>query len=497
MQNKNPKRIGILGIYHESNTFLESRTNWEDFQNGHLLYGRSIIEEYRDAFHEIGGMVEVLEKEPDLEIVPLFYAEATPGGILSREAAARLFIEIKNSITESMPLDGLMVVPHGAGVSASYSDFDGHWLKMVRDMLGPELPIIGTIDPHCNLSDVMVEAVDALVAYKTNPHVDQRQVGMEAGRLMIGRIRGEIRPVMQAIQSQVAISIDLQHTESSPCKELYELSSEIGLRPEILSTSVVLGFPYADVPEMGTSFIAVADGDHWVAQKAVRLLNEYIFKNHLVFSGGKTDIDHLPEEIRNAQKPVLLLDMGDNVGGGSPGDSTFLLELVESQPGQRSFMCINDPEAVRAIKKRRNETGFIPLSIGGKTDKLHGNPVEIAVELISLVDGKFSEKEPRHGGQVNFNMGDTAIVRTKSGNTLMLTSLRTVPFSLQQLVHFTIDPTQFDIIVAKGVNAPLAAYQTVCKSFIRANTPGVTCADMSNFRYLNRRKPLYPLDDLA
>ncbi|MEX2568564.1 MAG: M81 family metallopeptidase [Cyclobacteriaceae bacterium] len=496
MQNKNPKRIGILGVYHESNTFLEKPTDWKDFRNGHLLYGHSIIEEYRDAYHEIGGMVEVLEKEAYLEIVPLLYAEATPGGTISGETAERLLVEVKKTLTDALPLDGLMVVPHGAGVSTSYMDFDGHWLKMVRDMLGPSLPIIGTIDPHCNLSEDMVKAVDALVAYKTNPHVDQRQVGMEAAKLMVGTLSGKICPTMQAIQSKVAISIEMQHTGSSPCRELYQLASQIAKKPNILSSSVVLGFPYADVLEMGTSFIVVADGDEPMAQSAVNELNDYIFKNHLKFSGDKIGLDQLPEKIRKAQKPLLLLDMGDNVGGGSPGDSTFLLEMLESQVGQRSFICIYDPEVVKAIKGLKNNNA-ITLSIGGKTDKQHGNPIEITFELLAMVEGKFTEKEPRHGGQVNYNMGETAIVKTKSGNTLMLTSLRTVPFSLQQLLHFNIDPVQFDIIVAKGVHAPLAAYQSVCKSIIRANTPGVTRADMVKLPYRNRRKPLYPLDALT
>lgn len=323
MLNKKPKRIGILGVYHESNTFLEQFTTWENFQNGHLLSGHSIIEEYRDAYHEIGGMVEVLGRQADVEIVPLFYAEATPGGTISVDTAEKLLREVENALTRALPLDGLMVVPHGAAVSTTYMDFDGYWLKMVRALLGPRVPIIGTIDPHCNLSEDMVEAVDALVAYKTNPHVDQREVGIEAGRLMIATLDGRIRPKLAFAQTQVAISIEMQHTGSSPCKELYQLASEIGRRPEILSTSIVLGFPYADVPEMGTSCMVVADGNEGLARNAVGELNDYIFNNHLKFSGNKIGLDQLPEEIGNAQKPLLLLDMGDNVGGGSPGDSTF------------------------------------------------------------------------------------------------------------------------------------------------------------------------------
>ncbi|WP_161993874.1 M81 family metallopeptidase [Cyclobacterium xiamenense] len=496
MQNKRPMRVGLLGIYHESNTFLEKQTTREDFENGHLLYGAALLEEYRDAYHEIGGMVEVMDSEPDFEIVPLFYAEATPGGSLSEDVTDFLLAEVRNLLTGSLPLDGLLVVPHGAAVSAVYTDFDGYWLGMAREILGPKLPIIGTIDPHCNLSYEMVAAVNALVAYKTNPHVDQRAVGREAASLLVGALKGQISPTMHAIQCRFAISIEMQHTASSPCKELYQVAKEIAKQSAILSTSIVLGFPYADVPEMGTSFIVIADRVDHAARAGLHKLNEYALENHQKFSGTKMDLDDLPAAMRQAQKPLLLLDMGDNVGGGGPGDSTFLLELLEESPDTNGFMCICDPEAVATIRDSPG-SGFISLTIGGKTDRLHGKPQKMAVKLLGMVDGKFSEKEPRHGGQVHFTMGETAIVKTRGGNTLMLTSLRTVPFSLQQLVHFGIDPAQFEILVAKGVQAPLAAYQAVCKSVIRVNTPGVTCADMRQFVYRNRRHPLFPLDVLS
>jgi len=495
MSNSSKKRIGIIGVYHESNTFLDQQTTWGDFENGHLLYGQDIIEEYRDAFHEIGGMVAILSAEEDIELVPLFYGEATPGGIIAEETANRLIKEVERTLKNAPPLDGLMVVPHGAGVSVSYLDFDGHWLKMVREILGPNLPIIGTIDPHCNLSKTMVEAVDALIAYKTNPHVDQRDVGKAAAVLMIDTLKGKIKPEMVLLQTKVAISIEMQHTGSDPCETLFAFAREVQDVPGVLSTNVVLGFPYADVPEMGTSFIVITNNDKYLAEKKAAILNEYLLKNHLDFSGKKIGLEELPEHIRKVEKPLLILDMGDNVGGGSPADSTFLLDVLESCSGVKSFMCIYDPEAVAEIKAK-NPAGYFSIKIGAKTDKLHGETMSMEVKLEDIVDGKFTEKEPRHGGQVNFNMGETAIVTSKSGNTIMLTSLRIVPFSLQQLLHFNIDPTSYDVLVAKGVNAPLAAYQSVCKTILRANTPGVTRADMASLTYKNRRKPLFPLDKI-
>ena len=134
------------------------------------------------------------------------------------------------------------------------------------------------------------------------------------------------------------------------------------------------------------------------------------------------------------------------------------------------------------------------LSVGGKTDQLHGAPIEVAVTVRSLHEGQFRESQPRHGGITEFDQGRTALCETDSGLTLMLTSLRMVPFSLQQLISCGLDPRQFRILVAKGVNAPIAAYREVCDRFIRVNTPGSTCADMTQLEFVHRRRPMFPFE---
>jgi microcystin degradation protein MlrC len=133
--------------------------------------------------------------------------------------------------------------------------------------------------------------------------------------------------------------------------------------------------------------------------------------------------------------------------------------------------------------------------VGGKTDALHGSPLEADCTVVSLHDGRFEEPEPRHGGFAEMDQGRTAIVRTQSGLTIMLTSRRMPPFSLRQLTSCGLDPSAFDLIVAKGVNAPVAAYAPVCQQFIRVNTPGVTTADMRSLNYHHRRRPMFPFEE--
>jgi len=486
------QRIAILGIYHESNTFLPQKTKFADFQAGHLLFGEDIREEYAQAYHEIGGMLEVLD-QTDMEVVPLMFAEATPSGTITEEAYQKLLQKLLDALENAGTFDGILVAAHGAAVSEAYPDMDGAWLQKLRAFAGSAVPIIVTLDPHANVSQQMVAATNAMISYKTNPHLDQRQTGKAAARLMVDTLAEKIRPVQYLLQLPVSISIEQQHTSSSPCKELYTLAAQLTANAPFLSVSVLLGFPYADVADMGSAFIVVTDNDHQKAVEVTHKLSEYLLENKEQFVGEKVDVEEAVQQAAKAKKPVLLLDMGDNVGGGSPGDSTFLLEALENQPNLKSFVCMYDPASVKAAEKIE-VGGTLGLEIGGKTDGLHGKPLLTSVMVEQITEGSFKETQPRHGGQVNYNMGTIAIVTTENGNTIMLTSLRTVPFSLSQLTTFQVDPADYDVIVAKGVHAPLGAYSQVCNTIIRVDTPGITQADVTAMTFVHRRHPLYPFE---
>lgn len=487
-------RVAILGIYHESNTFIAKPTTLDDFKNSHWLKGDAIAQEYRHAFHEIGGMLEVLE-ENNIASVPVMYAEATPGGTVSAATYDTLLKEMMRGLDAVLPIDGCLVVPHGAGVSEEHADMDGHWLTLLRQRLGPDIPIIGTLDPHANVSPAMTAATHALVAYSTNPHIDQRDTGKKAATLMVQTLKGNILPVQQLMQTPVAISIEQQWTSAEPCKGLYDQARKAAGQPGVLSISILLGFPYADVPEMGSAFIVVTDSNLPLCNSIGEELKNKLIDRHTDFVAEKHDIASLLPKMQDWAKPVLLLDMGDNVGGGSPGNSAYLLAAAEAGKLSGCFICIYDPTAVaEAVKHPPGET--FSLSFGnveggymqGKTD------YAIPVRLLMEADGKFSEDSPRHGGQVNFDMGKIAVVQTGGGNVIMLTSLRVPPFSLRQLTAFGIHPQQFNAVVAKGVNAPIAAYGPVCPTIVQVNTPGVTQADMTRFTYRHRRQPLFPFE---
>jgi microcystin degradation protein MlrC len=204
-------------------------------------------------------------------------------------------------------------------------------------------------------------------------------------------------------------------------------------------------------------------------------------------------VDDALDRAAAADGRVCLLDMGDNVGGGSSADGAELAAALLARRMGPSFVCLFDPEAAQTCFDA-GVGARVRLRAGGRTDDMHGPPLAVEGVVRLLADGKFRETTPRHGGIVNFDQGPTAVVDVEGGLTLMLSSLRMVPFSLQQLEGCGVDPRGFRYLVAKGVNAPIAAYRDVCETFIRVNTCGSTCADLTKLVYRRRRRPLFPFE---
>lgn len=488
-------RVGILSLIHESNTFSHTPTTLDLFRRDGILTGEAVADHFRDGFHEISGFLDGLDGA-GLDAVPLFYASTPPAGRITEDTCDALIGMMFDQLAGAGPLDGLLVAPHGAnaGEGADYHDLDGYWLSRLRREAGPDLPIICTIDPHANLSPRMITACDATIAYRTNPHLDQKQRGLEAASLMNRTLQGEIRPVQAAAFPAVAIGIERQDTSSPPCLPLYDRADAWLEKPGVLSNSIVLGFPYADVPEMGSAFIAVTDDDPGLAQRIAGDLAGYLVARRDRFVGEFVSIPAAVDTALESEGPVCLLDMGDNVGGGSAADGTLIAHELLARGGAKTFLCLYDPESARQAVST-GIGGRLTLDMGGKTDDRHGPPIRSEVRVQGIHEGRFTESAVRHGGRTSFNMGLTAVVTTDGGLTVSLTSLRTVPVSLGMMTSIGLDPGNFQVLIAKGVHAPTAAFAPVSKRLIRVDTPGATTADMRRFTYRYRRRPLYPFEE--
>ena len=477
------KRAGILGFLHESNTFLPTPTTYEHFASTSLTRGPAVAERWRGAHHEIGGFFVGLA-ESRVQAVPCMATFAVPSGAITAQAYERLANELLDSVRQALPLDGLLVALHGATASEEYPDADGELLRRLRELVGPAMPVVVTLDLHANVSAAMVERSTAIVAYRTNPHLDQEQRGYEAAMLLARTLTAEIRPVQALETPPMLIQISRQYTASAPARGLYSDLEQVLLRPGILSASVAMGFYYADVEEMGASFLAVADGDAGAAGAAAKWMADRAWNRRAEFTGELPDpATAVREAAASGRKPVVLMDVGDNVGGGSPGDSAVLFAELMRQGVRNGLVILYDPEAVQQC---------VGAGVRGVVE-LHKGGIRGRVRTIS--DGLFRETQIRHGGWGEFDQGVTAVVETEEEHTIILTSRRMAPMSLEQVLSLGVRPERKNILIVKGVVAPRAAYEPVAGEIVLVDTPGVTSDNPRHFEYRRRRRPLYPLED--
>ena len=464
-------RIAVAGFSHESNTFSAQPTRLEDFG---ILTGGQVLDRHADTYHEIAGYLAAAV-DLDLELCPILSASATPAGPVSREAFEEICGRILAGLGDLGAVDGVLLALHGAMVAEEHPHGDAEVVRRVRGQVGPDMPLVVTHDYHANVPPDLVEAADALVIYKTNPHVDQRERGCEAASILARTARGEVRPAMALAQPRLVLNICFHNTSLPPMEPFLARAVELEQRPGILSCSVAGGYQYADVEFMGPSVVVVADGDPELAQAEADALSAAMWEARgQMIPGLPGPAEAVRQAMISAEHPVTLLDVGDNIGGGSTGDSTFVLEELLRQGADGWVVTVWDPEAVRACAAA-GIGAEVELEAGGKTDDMHGDPQRVRGTVRTLSDGRYEERQRRHGGGRLHNQGLTAVLRVPCGpgeGLLVLNSNRQPPMSIHQITCAGIAPEQHKILVAKGAVAPRAAYEPVSPRLIEVDSGG-------------------------
>ncbi|MBI2432929.1 MAG: M81 family metallopeptidase [Candidatus Hydrogenedentes bacterium] len=326
----------------------------QHFQDAFLHYGEDLIPVWQDAHHELGGFIAGC-RENDLEMVPLLAAWATPHGPLRDEAYERIVGDLLARLAAAAPLDGLLLALHGAMVSESYRSADSETLRRVRAAVGPHFPLILSLDMHANVAPEMAALPTATIVYRTYPHVDQRARGVECAHLMARILRERVRPVQAHVKLPLLMHIVQQYTGAGPLATIFAEVERLTQQPGILSASLAPGYIYADSPYMGTSVIVVADGDWERAESEARRLAQFVFDKRLELNAALPDVPTAVAQARAIEGTVCLMDCGDNIGAGGPGDSTIILEEILKQHVKTGFFAggRQDGSPARALHSTR------------------------------------------------------------------------------------------------------------------------------------------------
>ena len=483
-------RVAVAGFAHESNSFSPQPTTEEDFRF-HL--GADVLTHYADTYHEIAGYVAAAAAE-GMELCPILAATATPSAPVTAAAYEAITGRILAGLRDLGAVDGVLLALHGAMVAEAYPHGDAETVRRVRAQVGAEVPIVVTHDYHANVPPALVEAADALVIYKTNPHVDQRERGIEAATILARTVRGEVRPTMALAKPEVVFNIYYHNTSVAPMQPLMAQAIELEGRPGVLSCSIAAGYQYADVEWMAPSVVVVTDGDQARAEAEAKRLADAIWavRDELL-----AEVPDPAEAVRLARAsdvhPVTLLDFGDNIGGGSTGDSTFVLEQLLLQRAAGWVVTLWDPDSAQACFGA-GIGADVELTVGAKTDAEHGIPQRVTGTVRTLSDGVYEEHERRHGGGRRHSQGPTAVVRVPSGDgtgLLVLTTARAMPNSIHQITSVGIAPQQQKILVAKGAVAPRAAYEPVSPRLIEVDSGGACWIGRGPDSYQRANKNLY------
>ena len=518
-------KFALLGISHETNTFSEVPASYEEFENSGrsgLLYGKGILDHYKESNYTIAGYIESSLKN-NFNLIPLMHAQTGPIGTITKDAYDKISTEMFNMLKNQAPWDAVLIANHGAAVSEEFPDMDGQFCKSVRKIVGPNVPIGITLDMHANVSKMVVDNTDACLVWRTCPHLDAKIRGSKCGDIIYKTVKKEIVPIQHIETPPLLVNIVKQFTGEEPMKSLVDDCFKENETLGVIDTSIAEGYPYADVEQMGMSWIAITDNNANLAEKTAKSMarkgwnkredlnapvmsieealnkanQEYVgpkpegIENPLPSDGSALQI--MPESEHSSLGPYVLMDVGDNIGGGSSADSTFIVHSARELNISGILQTLYDPEAVKICVKSGVGTN-IELFVGAKTDSMHGKPIKIIGKIRNISDGKFLDHRPTHGGFSNFDNGTSVKIDTDDGNTILLNSNRSGNTTREQMYSNGIKPESYKIIIAKGVSSPRPAYQPIAAKILIVNTPGVTTADLNTFNYIRRRKSLYPFD---
>ncbi|MBL8220102.1 MAG: M81 family metallopeptidase [Bryobacterales bacterium] len=492
--------IGIGGVVHETNTFNPKKTTLSDFEAGiggrpGILRGDDVIKLSRNANNTISGFIKGAE-DRGLQLYPSLVAGPQTIGLVLDSVFDQLTKEMIDGWKRAPKLDGILLFLHGTMVTESHPHADAEVVRRVRQAFGNTIPIVVVHDFHANVSEEIVKMTTVLITYKECPHLDAMDRGVQGAHLMADIVSGKVKPTQAIVKPPMLLNILFHNTYAAPLQAITDESRKAEKNPKVLVASVPGGYQYADIPAMGPSVIVVTDNDPALAKREAQRIADMLWglRSQLVFQAPDA-AEAVRMAMNNGKFPVALMDAGDNIGGGSAGDATYVLSELMKQKADGWVVAISDPAAVQTAI-RAGVGGQFDMAVGGKTDNLHGDSVRVKGRVRGIYDGQFVEPAVRHGGGRYWDMGVSAVIQVEgssldSPNYILLTPKRVIPFSIGQLTSVGIQPERMKILVAKGTVAPRAAYEPVSARIITVDSGGVTGMNPSRFPYKHIRPNLF------
>jgi len=477
-------KIFAANLSTETNTFAPCPTGWGGFQENGIYRGDASIR----ASDSVGYMMAELRRLAESDghtLAEGLSAEAQPSGPVIREVYETLRDEIVAGVRAALPLDAVVLMLHGAMVAQNHDDCEGDLLACVREVVGPDVPIAATLDPHCHFTELMQYAANVLIAYKEYPHTDGIDRLHEVYRLVTQAAERKISPVTAVHDCRM---VGAWHTTTEPMAGFVRRMKSFEGHDGILSVSLGHGFPWGDVPEAGAKLWVIADGDPArAAALAHQLGNEFWALRHEV-QPKWLDLDHgLDVALGVGTGPVVVADVADNPGGGAPGDSTFILRrIVERDIANVALGCFWDLGAIQ-ICADAGVGATLDLRIGGKCGTASGDPIDLRVTVRAVHD---THSQSIRG--MSIPLGRSVWVEGANGLDIVLVSVRTQVIGVDAFTGLGIAMDAKRLVVVKSTQHFQAEFAPRAKAIVHLAAPGALTPDFAALPYRHRSLKYWP-----
>lgn len=492
-------KIVIAQFKHETNTFSPVPTPLTRFGGGSAPpEGEAVLAAYRGTGSAIGAFLD-LAAQIGAQVVTPIAASAAPSAPCSDETFDYVSGRICDAVAAGC--DAVLLDLHGAMVSASHDDAEGELLRRLRE-IDPHVMIGVALDMHTNMSEAIARHATVVAGYQTYPHVDMYETGVRAAKPIMASLQGCPLPTIAWGQRPMLPHVMRQGSDDEPNKTLQDRCREMEA-DGILSATVFVGFPHADIEIAGLSAVVV-DHDPARARKACDELLDLAWQRRAEFvyplEALEVSLDRARQlaETAPGAGPIVLLDHYDNCASGGTMDTTTVLGriIAAGLPDVAAF-AIYDPQAVQAMVKA-GVGATVTLPLGGKLPMpslgLAGTPLTVTGVVKKLVDGRFTNQGPMARGQ-RMNMGPTAVLQV-GGVEIVVISEHVEPHDIACLEAVGIDPMSKRFLMLKSRVHWRAGLRKYARAIVECAGTGVCTSDYSSLQFHKVRRPIYPLDAL-
>lgn len=485
-------RIAVAELAQETGSFSPLLTGRQDFETYGLFYGDDILTRARSG-GPLGGFFDVVaERGEPVDFVPLIRAWASAGGPIADDMFQHLRSELLNRLRAALPVDAVFLALHGAAATETIDDPEGMILADVRELVGPEIPIVSPLDHHANITAKMVANANLLVGHETQPH-DPPATGRKAARLLFRLMNGEISPVIAWRKIPMITPQDQFLTSGGPMKTWFDRARELEQRPGVLDVSPYPMQPWLDAAEGGWAVVVHTDNDPELANELADEMADLAWKHRREF--WKSERVSPAEAVRQAVAApdglVILSDTGDSVYGGAPGDNTVLLEqLLEQNVPCLSLVPVIDEEAVAAACAA-GVPATVTLTIGGRNDSRFSRPVEVFGRVAAVSSGVITHIP----GRGVCHLGRTALIECGAVRIVLMDHRSFAVNHPLLYAHLGIEVADAKIVVVKTASN-FQYFERWRKQLIRVDTPGTTQSNLAAFTWQRLPRPIDPFEEL-